>query len=119
MAGRFGIARTYWYAWTPEYRLLGIQMWNGYLATRSYARVREWVVDSTFHGCSTTGVVVLCNLDRGGNRFYVAYTDDDSATSVATPVGMTVYQGMDGVTVGAGPSIPISGSPVLIAGPVP
>lgn len=116
---RFGIARTYWYAWTPEYRLLGIQMWNGYLATRAYARVREWVVDSTFHGCSTTGVVVLCNLDRGGVPFYVAYTDDDSTSSVATPPGMTVYQGMDGITIGAGPSVPISGSPVLIAGPVP
>ena len=115
---RFGIARSYWYAWTPEYRLLGIQMWNGYPATRAYARVREWVVDSTFHGCSTTGVVVLCNFDRGGNRFFVAYTDDDSATSVSTPPGMTVYQGMDGITVGAGQAVPISGSPVLIAGPV-
>lgn len=116
---RFGIARTYWYAWTPEYRLLGIQMWNGYTATRAYARVREWMIDSTFHGCSTTGVVVLCNFDRSGSPFFVAYTDDDSATAVTTPVGMTVYQGMDGVTSGAGPSVPISGSPVLIAGPVP
>ena len=112
---RFGIARTYWYAWTPEYRLLGIQMWNGYLATRAYARVREWVIDSTFHGCSTTGVLVLCNLDRAGKRFYVAYTDDGSAASLSTPAGMTVYQGMDGVTAAAGPTIAVSGSPVLIA----
>lgn len=114
---RFGMARSYWYAWTPEYRLLGIQMWNGYVATRAYARVREWVVDSTFHGCGTTGAIVTCNFDRGGERFYVAYTDDDSAASVVTPVGMTVYQGMDGVTVGASSTIPVSGSPVLIAGP--
>ncbi len=114
---RFGIARTYWYAWTPEYRLLGIQMWNGYLATRAYARVREWVIDSTFHGCSTTGVLVLCNLDRAGKRFYVAYTDDGSAASLSTPAGMTVYQGMDGVTVAAGTQVAVSGTPVLIAGP--
>jgi len=112
---RFGIARTYWYAWTPEYRLLGIQMWNGYLATRAYARVREWVVDSTFHGCSTTGVVVLCNLDRAGKRFYVSYTEDGSAASLPTPAGMTVYQGMDGLTVAAGPTIAVGASPVLIA----
>jgi len=114
---RYGIARSYWYAWTPEYRLLGIQMWNGYVATQAYARVREWVVGSTFNGCSTAGVVVQCNFDRAGRPFYVAYTDDGSAASVALPTGMTVYQGMDGVTIAAGPQVTISGTPVLIAGP--
>ena len=116
---RYGIARSYWYAWTPEYRLLGIQMWNGYLATQAYARVREWVIDSTFHGCSTSGAVVQCNFDRAGSPFYVAYTDDGSAGSVALPSGMTVYQGMDGQTVAASAQVPVSGTPVLIAGPVP
>ena len=116
---RYGIARSYWYAWTPEYRLLGIQMWNGYLATQAYARVREWVIDSTFHGCSTSGVVVQCNFDRSGSPFYVAYTDDGSAGSVALPSGMTVYQGMDGQTLAASAQVPVLGTPVLIAGPVP
>lgn len=116
---RYGLARSYWYAWTPEFRLLGIQMWNGYPATRAYARVREWVIDSTFHGCSTSGVVVQCNFDRAGYPFYVAYTDDGSAATVALPPGMTVYQGMDGLTVAATSQVPVSGTPVLIAGPVP
>lgn len=114
---RYGIARSYWYAWTPEYRLLGIQMWNGYLATQAYARVRSWIVGSTFHGCSTDGVVVQCNFDREGQAFYVSYTDDASTAAVALPAGMTVFQGMDGVTTAAGPQVPISGTPVLIAGP--
>ncbi len=116
---RYGIARSYWYAWTPEYRLLGIQMWNGYLATQAYGRVREWVVDSTFHGCSTEGVVVQCNFDRNGYPFYVAYTDDESVASIDRPEGMTVFQGMGGVTQAAGPQVTVSGTPVLIAGPVP
>jgi hypothetical protein len=77
--------------------------------------VREWVIDSTFSGCSTTGVVVLCNFDRAGRRFYVSYTDDGSSASLSTPAGMTVVQGMDGVTAAAGATITISGTPVLIA----
>jgi len=92
-------------------------MWNGFLATQAYARVREWVIDSTFSGCSTDASVVLCNFDRANIPFYVAYTDDDSVATIPTPGGMTVYQGMDGVTQTAGSTITISGTPVLIAGP--
>jgi hypothetical protein len=112
---RYGIARSYWYAWTPEYRLLGIQMWSGYLATRAYARTREWVVGSTFSGCSTTGVVVLCNFDRGGVPFYIAYTDDASSGSVPAPSGVTVVTSMDGGTAPAAGSVPVSGTPVRIS----
>ena len=111
---RYGIARSYWYAWTPEYRLLGIQMWNGYLATRAYGRIRDWVVGATFSGCSTTGVVVQCNFDRGRVPFYVAYTDDASAGSLAAPAGVTSVTAMDGSVSPAGASIPVSGTPVLI-----
>jgi hypothetical protein len=110
---RYGIARSYWYAWTPEYRLLGIQMWNGYLATRAYATIRHWVVGATFSGCSSSGVVVVCNFDRARSPFFIAYTDDGSAATVANPGG-TVITGMDGATAPAGTDIPISGTPVLI-----
>jgi hypothetical protein len=92
-------------------------MWNGYLATRAYAQVREWVIDSTFSGCSTAGAVVTCNFDRANVPFYIAYTDDESLASIPTPAGMTVYQTMDGVTVAAGSTVAVSGTPVLIAGP--
>ena len=112
---RFGIARSYWYAWTPEYRLLGIQMWNGYLATRMYLSTREWVVGATFSGCSTTGVVVQCNFDRGGAPFYVAYTDDGSSGTLAQPAGTTVVASLDGATGPAGAQIAVSGTPVRIS----
>ena len=111
---RYGVARSYWYAWTPEYRLLGIQMWHDYLSSRAYGRVRDWLVGSTFHGCSTTQVVVQCNFDRGRVPFFVAYTDDGSAASLPNPGG-TLVSGMDGMTAPAGPDIPISGTPVLIS----
>ena len=112
---RFGIARSYWYAWTPEYRLLGIQMWNGYLAARAMGATRDWVVGSTFSGCTTSGVVVLCNFDRGGVRFYVAYTDDGSAGTVVTPAGATTATQLDGSSAPAGASVPVSGTPVRIS----
>lgn len=112
---RYGIARSYWYAWTPEYRLLGIQMWSGYLATRAYAATRQWVVGSTFSGCSTSGVVVLCNFDRGGVPFYIAYTDDGSAGSVAAPAGRTIITALDGSTSPVSGAVAVSGTPVRIS----
>jgi hypothetical protein len=95
--------------------LLGIQMWNGYLATRAYGTTRDWLVGSTFSGCSTTGVTVLCNFDRGGAPFYVAYTDDGSATSIPAPAGTATVTAMDGATVPAGTQVAISGNPVRIS----
>ena len=112
---RFGIARSYWYAWTPEYRLLGIQMWNGYVSSRAMGAVRGWVVGTTFSGCSTTGVVVLCNFDRGGAPFYVAYTDDGSTGSVAAPPGTTVVTALDGSSAPASAQITVGGTPVRIS----
>jgi hypothetical protein len=112
---RYGVARSYWYAWTPEYRLLGIQMSNGYPATRAYLTTRDWVVGATFSGCSTTGLVVLCNFDRNRVPFYVAYTDDGSAGMIPAPAGMTVVTSMDGSTSPTGASIPLSGTPVRIS----
>jgi hypothetical protein len=112
---RYGVARSYWYAWTPEYRLLGIQMWNGYAATRYYVTTRDWLVGSTFSGCSTAGVVVLCNFDRGGVAFFVGYTDDGTAATVPTPAAVTMVSMMDGSTVPAGPQVTLSGTPVRMS----
>jgi hypothetical protein len=113
---RFGIARSYWYAWTPEYRLLGIQMWNGYLSSRAVGATRNWLLGARFSGCTTTGVVVQCNFDRGGVPFYVAYTDDGSAATLPQPKGTTTVTAlMDGSTTPAAAQIPVSGTPVRIS----
>ena len=60
---------------------------------------------ATFSGCSTTGVTVVCNFDRGGAPFYVAYTDDGSAASIPSPPGTTSVTGMDGSVVPAGSQV--------------
>ena len=112
---RYGIARTYWYAWTPEYRLLGIQMWNGYPASVAYHQVRDWVVGATFTGCTTSGVVVQCSFDRGGGPFYVAYTDDASTTQVPAPAGVSVVTTLEGATSPAGAAVTVGGTPVRIS----
>jgi hypothetical protein len=60
-------------------------------------------------------VSVVCNFDRGGAPFYVAYTDDGSAASIASPPGTTSVTGMDGSVVPAGTQVAISGTPVRIS----
>lgn len=112
---RFGIARSYWYAWTPEYRLLGIQMWNGYLASRAMGAVRGWVVGTTFSGCSTTSGVVVCNFDVGGAPFRIAYTDDGAARTLEPPTGSTVVTQLDGSTSPVAGPITVSGTPVRVS----
>lgn len=112
---RYGIARTYWYAWTPEYRLLGIQMWNGYPAAVAYQAIRDSLVGATFSGCSTTGVVVLCNFDRQDQPFYVAYTDDGSAGSIEPPAGTTQVAPLSGAAAQVAGPILIGGTPVRIS----
>jgi hypothetical protein len=112
---RYGIARSYWYAWTAEYRLLGIQMWTGYPASEAYRQTRDWLVGSTFSGCATTGVVVLCSFDRAGVPFFVAYSDDGSSASVATPPGMTVVTPLGGAPASTGAQTAVGGTPVRIS----
>jgi hypothetical protein len=112
---RYGIARSYWYAWTPDYRLLGIQMFTNYPASHAYRTIRDWLVGATFHGCSTTGVLVECNFDRAGAAFHVAYTDDDSATSLPAPAGFTTVTALDGVTTPITGPVTVTGTPVRLS----
>jgi hypothetical protein len=112
---RYGIERSYWYAWTPDYRLLGIPMWNGYPATIAYRAMRDWVVGARFSGCFTTGAVVLCNFDRGGVPFSIAYTDDASAGSLQVPTGFTTGMPFEGSAVPVSGMIPVGGNPILLS----
>jgi hypothetical protein len=108
---RFGIERSYWYAWTPDYRLLGIQMWNGLTAEVAYGQISEWVVGARFSGCQTIEALVTCNFDRAGQPFQIAYTDDDSNLSLPMPRGFTT------ATVLGGAPVPIAGT--VAVGPTP
>jgi hypothetical protein len=112
---RFGIARTYWYAWTKEYRLLGIQMFNGYTATRAFVAMRDWVVGARFSGCSSTGAVVLCNFDRGGVPFSITYTDDASPGTLQVPAGFTQGTPFEGTPAPVSGTIAVGGNPILLS----
>ena len=112
---RFGIARSYWYAWTKEYRLLGIQMFAGYTATRAFVAMRDWVVGARFSGCSSTGAVVLCNFDRGGVPFSITYTDDTSPGSLQVPAGFTQGTPFEGTPTPVSGTIAVGGNPILLS----
>ncbi len=111
---RFGIDRSYWYAWTPDYRLLGIQMWNGLPATAAYGQIADWVVGARFSGCQTLGAQVTCNFDRDGKPFRIAYTDDDSNASIPLPAGFTTVTPLGGVPAAVSGTVAIGPTPVRL-----
>lgn len=112
---RFGIERTYWYAWTPEYRLLGIQMWSGLPAEASYGAVAEWVVGARFSGCQTVEALVSCNFSRDGQPFRVVYTDDDTNMSLPMPAGFTTATVLGGTPVTIVGTVAVGATPVRLS----
>jgi hypothetical protein len=80
---------------------------------RAYRALRDWLVGSTFHGCSSTGAVVECNFDRGA-AFHVVYTQDGSTCSAAVPAGMTMSTSLDGATTPITRSITVTGTPLRL-----
>lgn len=74
---RFGIDRVYWYAWGPENDLVGIQMYEGTPGATAYATVQDWIVGTTYKGCTggNKGKPVTCTFDKGGKTTKVVWTD--------------------------------------------
>ena len=87
---RYGIQRSYWYIWTQKpYPLLGIQAYPGSPAEQGFFAIENWVVGSTFEGCTQTGQVVTCNFTRAGQKSIVAWAETGTATYTA-PQGSTL-----------------------------
>lgn len=85
---RLGLDSTYWFAWTPKYYgQLGIQLNPGTPDTiRAWRNFYDWVVGSTYLGCSEPAGSVLCEFTgQDGKRFWIGYADD--ATVVDAPAG--------------------------------
>lgn len=74
---RFGISRVYWYAWGPENDLVGIQMYEGTPGATAYATVQDWIVGTTYKGCTggNKGKPVTCTFDKGGKTTKVVWTE--------------------------------------------
>lgn len=112
---RYGIERSYWYAWTPSYRLLGIQMWNGFTAANTFNTVADWLIGSTFFGCTTSGVVVDCSFTRDGAPFHVYYTDDGSAATTAAAAGLSTVRHLNGSRLAVTGPVAVTAEPVLVS----
>ena len=64
---RDGVARTYWYIWTPEpYDLLGLQMTNDSAGAAGLRVVSSWVADGEWGGCSVSGLANACLVRKDG-----------------------------------------------------
>ncbi|MDO8309587.1 MAG: hypothetical protein Q7V58_14685 [Actinomycetota bacterium] len=84
-----GIARTYWYIWTPEpYALLGMQLTNDSGAVSGLRIVDQWTVGSTWQGCVDDGATVACSLERKGVSSVIAWAKDEAA-SYTPPAGLS------------------------------
>ena len=84
-----GIARTYWYIWTPDtYPLLGMQLTNDSGAVSGLRIVDQWTVGSTWLGCVNDGAVVACSLERNGIPSVIAWASNVSAV-YAPPAGLS------------------------------
>jgi polysaccharide biosynthesis protein PslG len=83
-----GIARTYWYIWTPQpYPLLGMQLTNDSGAVKGLRVVEQWIVGGTTTGCTDDGSVVSCAVEKNGVPSVVAWAKDTAGT-ITAPAGL-------------------------------
>lgn len=84
-----GIARTYWYIWTPEpYALLGMQLTNDSGAVKGMRVVDQWIVGGTTPGCTDDGTVTSCPVEKNGVPSLIVWSNDGTAPFTA-PDGFT------------------------------
>lgn len=84
-----GIARTYWYIWTPQaYPLLGLQLTNDSGGAVGLRVFKQWAVGAKTTGCTTDGSIVQCPFDRDGAASIVAWAQDGEQLLTA-PDGFT------------------------------
>lgn len=109
---RFGISRVYWYAWGPENDLVGIQMYEGTPAANAYATLQDWIVGTTYKGCTggNAGKPVVCTFEKGGKATQVIWTEK-GAKNFNT-------KGFSEVCSLNGTCTPINGKSVRVSDPV-
>lgn len=107
-AVRLGVAETHWFAWTPKYYgQYGIQL-NPTTDEnrRAWQATHDWLVGSTFDSCRSPEDAVICEFQRDGRLFWLAYADGNELIDV--PAGATVACDLRGACT------PIIGSKVIV-----
>lgn len=72
---RLGFSRVYWYSWSPDLDLLGIQMNTGSVAAVALKTLESWITGATFQKCTTKGKVVTCGFKRNGKAFSLVWSE--------------------------------------------
>ena len=72
---RGGVARAYWYAWTPPRDLLGITLYSGSRGAAAFSRAHAWLAGGTFRGCTTRGTYTSCRVVKKGVPAAVVWTE--------------------------------------------
>ena len=80
---RLGLARTYWYSWSPRKNLLGITMNTGYPGATAYQATHGWLADALVD-CRSKHVRI-CRIDRGGVLSMVAWTSTGHTGAFTVP----------------------------------
>ena len=73
---RMDVQRGYWYMWTTTYLpFAGIQTRPRDAATYALQRYGSWVVGAHYQGCRNQGVAVLCQFNKAGKTFWIAWSE--------------------------------------------
>jgi hypothetical protein len=112
---RFGIARTYWYIWTPEpYDLLGLQMTNGSAGAAGLRTVSAWVGGGKWGGCTVSGLVNSCLVRKDGVVSEVLWSDFLGGTVAGFDSGAEVCDFRNECSALDGPSVAVTSDPVRV-----
>ncbi len=107
-AVRLGVAQTHWFAWTTKYYgQYGIQLHPGTAANRqAWQTTYDWLVGSTFRGCSDPDGAVVCAFERDGAPFWLAHADGNALVDL--PAGASRWCDLRGACA------PTSGTKVIV-----
>ena len=106
---RLGISRVYWYAWSADQDLLGIQMNAASPAAAAVATLQNWIVGSTFNGCHG-GTKVKCGFTTSGVQSRIVWAQ--AGKGAFATKGYTQVCTLDGACA------PVTGPRIVVSGPV-
>lgn len=127
---RYGFGSTFWYVWTkaPDPKM-GIQFTPDATAEKAaWNKTYEWLVGARFHACGEHSEIqglVVCQFDRNGTNFAIAwYGEVNQNSSTTLPAGTFNGLGSECAALLGGDcknilegTAPITATPILISGP--
>ena len=113
---RDGVARTYWYIWTPEpYELLGLQMTNDSDGAAGLRVVSSWVAGGEWGGCSVSGLANACLVRKDGDVAELLWSEFGTGAVSGFAPGAEVCSVFGSCTaVGADGVVTVTSDPVRV-----